>query len=248
MPEHPSNAVTVRQVMQMLDELAPPALAAEWDTAIGLEIGNPDQLVNRVLITLDVCESTVANAIAAGCELIITHHPLIFSPIPIVREDIPEQRLVLEMIRSRISLLAAHTNLDAAPGGVADCLADTLGLPVFNRQDAGPFGRLGSLEEAKPLSALLEMTRRNLHSPGCRINTDRDRIVSRLAVFPGSFDENEIPFLLNHDVEAIICGELKHHIGLMLAARGIAAIDAGHDVTERIALRPLASKIGRAHV
>jgi len=238
------NVITVRQVWQAIDQLAPPALAAEWDSAIGLEIGNPDQAISHVLITLDVSESVITRAAATGCQLIITHHPLIFTPITTIRHDIPEQRLIAGLLHNKISLIAAHTNLDAAPGGVADCLADVFGLSTEKCQPAGPFGRIGYLPEPMQLSRLAGLARQKLGSSGCRINTDRDRIIKCLAVFPGSFSEEEITLLTESGAEAIVCGEIKHHVGLMLSARGIASIDAGHDVTERVALKSLAKRLG----
>ena len=238
-----NNPITVQSVWQALDQLAPPQLAAEWDTAIGLEIGRPDQLVSHVLIALDVSEAVIDRAAASGCQLIITHHPLIFTPLPAIRLDNPEQYLAAELLRCEISLIAAHTNLDAAPGGVADCLADAIGFPSHNRQAAGPFGRVGNLPEPRMLSQLALSAKKTLGSFGCRINTDQDRPVSRIAAFPGSFSEEELPVLVELGVQAIICGEIKHHVTLMLAARGIASIDAGHDVTERVALHPLAVRL-----
>lgn len=235
--------VYVNQIMAALDDLAPPELAADWDTAIGLEIGDPKDSVSRVLLTLDVTSQAVAIARESGFNLIITHHPLLFSPLPSIRQDVPEQRLAAELIKARINLIAAHTNLDAAQGGVADCLANRLGLQSDDRQIVGMYGRHGKLPEPRLISDLISFVKKELGSPGCRINTDDNREISHLAVFPGSFSEDELPLLITSGIDAIICGEIKHHVALMLAARGIVAIDAGHDVTERVVLRPLAAKL-----
>lgn len=236
------NAVTVNEILQIMDQIAPPELAADWDK-IGLQVGRPDQSVKRVLLTLDLDDKALKQAIAEHCELVITHHPLFFSPLPSIRQDIPEQRLVQDLILNKISLIVAHTNLDAAQGGVADSLADILGLSSIKRQLIGMYGRQGDLAKPIMLSQLIAAVRKALGASGCRVNTDQDRLVSRLAVFPGSFAEDDIPLLDQHDVEALVCGELKHHISLMLAARGIAAIDAGHDVSERVVLQPLAERL-----
>jgi dinuclear metal center YbgI/SA1388 family protein len=237
-----TKMTSVRQVWQIMDELAPPDLAAVWDT-IGLQVGNPDQAVSKILLTLDVSEDVLALAAATGADLILAHHPLIFSPLPAVRQDVPEQRLVLQLCAARMSLLVAHTNLDATPGGVADCLADALGLSLIDRVPVGMYGRHGDMAETILLSRLLVMVKTALGSAGCRINTDQDRFVQRLAVFPGSFSEEDIPLLAPAGVEALVCGEMKHHVGQMLAARGICSIDAGHDVTERVVLQPLAVRL-----
>ncbi|HAL74971.1 MAG TPA: Nif3-like dinuclear metal center hexameric protein, partial [Clostridiales bacterium] len=150
---------TVREVWQALDQLAPPALAAEWDTAIGLEVGSPDARVSKAMIALDVTADVIAKSQATDCQLIICHHPLIFTPLVTLRQDIPEQSLITSLVQKGISLLAAHTNLDAAPGGVADCLADIFGLEQDCRQQAGPYGRFGLLRQPVSLRTLLHMTR-----------------------------------------------------------------------------------------
>jgi dinuclear metal center YbgI/SA1388 family protein len=242
MPGRMNGSVTVNQVLQVLDELAPPLLAKEWDK-IGLQVGNPDQLVYRALLALDVTPAVIASAAAADCQLIISHHPLIFNPLTTIRTDDPEQHLIDNLIRLRISLIVAHTNLDAAAGGVADCLLDALQDKGRERRTIAGFGRLQDLAQPELFSRLRERVRWQLGSSGCRINTDQDRMVSRLAVFPGSFAEEAIPELVDTGVGAVICGEIKHHLGLMLAARGIAVIDAGHDVTERVVLNPLAENL-----
>ena len=187
MKDADQDQVTVGDVLAVLDDLAPPALAEEWDTAVGLEIGHPDWPVKRVLITLDVTPKAVSFARESGCQLIISHHPLLFGPLPSIRQDIPEQKLVADIIRQNLSLIAAHTNLDAADGGVADCLADVLGLSKELRIAIGPYGRVAPLSVSRPVSRLIEDVRLSLGSLGCRVNSDEDRLVSRLAVFPGSF-------------------------------------------------------------
>lgn len=239
-----AKPATVLQVLQVLNEFAPPDLAEDWDP-VGLQVGDPGQPVLQVLLVLDVTMPLIAEAAARNCSLIISHHPLIFSPLPAIRTDIPEQGLVHELAARRISLIAAHTNLDAAPGGVADCLADRLQLKRPGRQVLAKYGRSADLAEPEPLSGLLRRTRDLLGSAGCRINTDQDRLVRRLAVFPGSLSEDCFPELIADGADALVCGELKHHLGLMLAARGIAAIDAGHDVSERVVLAPLAAQLAK---
>ncbi len=242
MNETNAKQTSVAQVLQVLNELAPPELAESWDP-IGLQVGDPMQPALRTLLVLDVTFPLIKKAAAVGCNLIISHHPLIFTPLPAVRADQPEQRIVHELIKNSISVIAAHTNLDAAPGGVADCLADALQLARSSRQTIATYGRAVDLPRAESLRHLLQRTSQQLGSFGCRINTDQDRPVKRLAVFPGSFSEEWISELAARDVDALICGELKYHLGLMLAARGIAAISAGHDVTERVVLRPLVARL-----
>jgi dinuclear metal center YbgI/SA1388 family protein len=245
MQSQPKKNTTTGQILQALENLAPPELAAEWDLSIGLEIGHPDTPVDRVLLTLDVTEQAVDMALSRSCQLILAHHPLFFSPLPAIRLDVPEQRLIARILREGLGLISAHTNLDAADGGVADCLADTLGLDATDRQKVGLYGRCGNLPRPMLISELFPYIREKLGSPGCRINRDQDLEVRKLAVFPGSFGEESLPFLEQMGINVLLCGELKHHLALQLAARGITVIDAGHDVTERVVLKPLSARLAR---
>jgi GTP cyclohydrolase I len=240
--QDPCAPVTVWDIKKNLDELAPPDLAEEWDH-IGLQVGEPAQLVRKVLLCLDVTMNVVTEAADRQSQLIISHHPLIFEPLAQLRLDYPEQAIICGLIAHNQSVLVAHTNLDAAPGGVADCLADALNMSRETLRPVGRYGRLGQLKPAWTLSQLLAFAKETLGSAGCRLNTDQDRPISRIAVFPGSFSEEELEELCLNQAELVICGEIKHHTGLMLAARGIACIDAGHDVTERVALYPLADRL-----
>ncbi len=241
-PAIQAETATVSLVLRTLDELAPPGLAESWDK-IGLQVGDPDWPVRQVLLALDITDQSIKDAETLGCQLIICHHPPIFNPLASLRTDIPEQQQLFRLISRRISVIAAHTNLDAAPGGVADSLAEILGLGGPECRPVAAYGRSGRLAEPELLSRLLARIRQTLGSSGCRINTDQDRLITSLAVFPGSLAEEFIPDLVAAGVEAVVCGEIKHHLGLMLAARGMAAIDAGHDVTERVVLAPLAASL-----
>jgi len=114
---------TVKDVYDCINEIAPFALAESWDNT-GLLIGSPQGEVTRALVVLDITGSILEEAVSKGVNLIITHHPVIFSPLKSIRED----SLVYRIIRSGISVISAHTNLDIAGGGVNDCLVSRLGL------------------------------------------------------------------------------------------------------------------------
>lgn len=130
----------VRDICQAVEEFAPPGLAYEGDHH-GLCIGHPDWEATRVLVALTVTSEVVRAAIRKHAEMIITHHPLIWEPLPALRLDVPHTRLCVELAQARIACFAAHTNLDVAPGGVNDTLAGKLDLverrPLFPVQQAG---------------------------------------------------------------------------------------------------------------
>ncbi len=117
----------VSDVKRVMDDWAPPTWAETWDR-VGLQAGRPDQEIAGVAVCLSVTPGVVAGARAAGANMIVAHHPLIWDPIRALRTDDPQVRLCLDIVAGGMACLAAHTNLDVAPGGVNDALARVLGL------------------------------------------------------------------------------------------------------------------------
>ncbi|WP_298787917.1 Nif3-like dinuclear metal center hexameric protein [uncultured Marinococcus sp.] len=118
---------TVRDVIRVFEEWAPPSLAVEGDR-VGLMIGDWNQPVTKVLTTLDVSEEVVDEAVKTGVELIIAHHPLLFRPIKSLDVANGQGPVIEKCIKHDLTVYAAHTNLDIAPGGVNDMMAEALGL------------------------------------------------------------------------------------------------------------------------
>ena len=119
--------MTVREVCEVLERMAPPGLAYAWDRA-GLAVGAPSQRVSAVLVALSVTQETLAAANRAKANLIVSHHPVIWEPLRALRTDDPHTALCLELARAGIACFSAHTNLDVVPGGVNTVLAERLGL------------------------------------------------------------------------------------------------------------------------
>ncbi|MDN4074787.1 Nif3-like dinuclear metal center hexameric protein [Fictibacillus terranigra] len=116
-----------QSVIAELNTLAPKHLAEEGDP-IGLQVGNLNKPVKKVMIALDVLEEVVDEAIETGAELIIAHHPMIYRPLKKIDLSMPQGRIIEKLIKNDIAVYAAHTNLDVAKGGVNDWLAQALGL------------------------------------------------------------------------------------------------------------------------
>jgi dinuclear metal center YbgI/SA1388 family protein len=131
---------TVERVCRAVEELAPPAWAFPWDRC-GLAVGAPDAEVTAVLVALTLTRESFAAARRARAGMMVTHHPPIWEPLHALRTDDPHTRLCLDLVDARIACYAAHTNLDVAPGGVNDVLADRLGVrktaPLLQVPQAG---------------------------------------------------------------------------------------------------------------
>ena len=117
----------VRDVIAAVDGLAPFDLAESWDH-VGLQVGAPGDEVHRVLVTLEVDDAALDEASRRGCDLLLVHHPLIFDPLARLSDDTEAGRLALRAARDGVAVIAAHTNLDKARGGIADVVAGMLGL------------------------------------------------------------------------------------------------------------------------
>lgn len=120
-------AAKLKDVVKTVEKFAPPDLAESWDR-VGLFLGDPNQEVNRILFALGISEAVVQEAIEYQADLILTHHPLWMTPPVYLNESKPEGRVVAELMRNRIAVYSAHTNLDACIGGVNDMIASRLRL------------------------------------------------------------------------------------------------------------------------
>lgn len=121
------NTVLNSSVFKFMEEWAPKELAYDWDN-VGLQIGSYNQKVQKIMVTLDVLESVVDEAIEKDVDLIIAHHPLLFKPLKNINIDSPQGRTIKKIMAHNITVYAAHTNLDVATGGVNDMLSDSLGI------------------------------------------------------------------------------------------------------------------------
>lgn len=128
--------IQVRHISTFLNQWAPPNTKLDYDN-VGLLVGNPSQNVSKVLTCLDVTLDVVEEALNTGCELIVAHHPLIFKSIDRINPVNEQGKIIYRLIKNDISLIAAHTNLDAALDGVSFVLAQKLGLENVKFLDTG---------------------------------------------------------------------------------------------------------------
>jgi len=120
-------AITVAEFVQWIEEVIPPAFQEEYDNS-GLQAGNPASAVESVLLTVDVTEDIVEEAVKNHCNLIVSHHPLIFSPLKHLAYASDVERTVAKALKNDIAIYSAHTSFDNVAGGVSHILAEKLGL------------------------------------------------------------------------------------------------------------------------
>ncbi len=229
--------MTVQHLYDLIDRFAPFATQADGDNS-GFLVGSASQEVTGVLFALDVTEPVIDEAVSLGAQLIVTHHPLMFSPFHALTDGNYEGRLIRRLTRENISLIAAHTNLDQAPGGINDTLAAACGLTDVTGEG---FFRSGLLP--KP------MTAREFADELCgrlrttvRVMGPEDRIIRKAGLCSGGGSD------MWHDAvetgcDAFVSGEIKHHWGLALADSSVIGFECGHFATEEPGVRALAAAL-----
>lgn len=229
---------TVGEILNWLEELAPLALAEEWDN-VGLLAGRRGQTVNRVLCALDLTPSVLTEATEVGAELILTHHPILFRGRKNLCEEDAEGRLLCGLVRSGKALIAMHTNLDNAHPGVNDALAVRLGLSEVQGLEHGLCA--GTLPSPTPLKTLAAQVEEALGG-AVRMYGDGERKVSRIAVLGGS-GGSFWPEAAAAGAEVYLTGEMGHHHALDALGEGLCALECGHAATETPAVQWLYERL-----
>ena len=239
---------TVGDILSYLETLAPRSMKMDWDN-VGLLCGGKNRPVTKVLVALDPFEGVCKEAAQWGAELILTHHPLIFSPLKSVTDETAIGRAVQLLCSAGISAINAHTNLDCAPGGVNDCLAQTLGLsdvqviaPAGVDELGRPWGLLRQgVVEIQPLSDFLPHVKEALHCDGLRY-VNGGKPVHRVAVGGGAC-ASELMDAVNAGCDTFVTADVKYNQFWDAHDLGLNLIDAGHFATENPVTALLAEKI-----
>ncbi len=231
-----------REWIERLNRLAPESIAMEWDNP-GLLVGGEDREIRKTVVALDATDQVIDLAVSQGADLLLTHHPLIFSSLKRINESDFIGRRLIRLIRSGIACYAMHTNYDAAPGCMADLAAGKLhlveGAPleVVGEKDGVPFGigKTGILLEAESLKDLALRVKKEFDLPFVTVygSGQVSGLVRRAAVCPGSC-RGMIDAAVRAGAQVLISGDVGHHDGIDAAARGLAVIDAGHYGLEHI--------------
>ena len=232
---------TVQEIENALYTLAPRELAFAWDN-VGQLLGNPDQTIEKILVALDVTEKVADEAITKGCQLIVAHHPIInckWLPVQTIRSDTPQGHLLLRLLSNDISVICMHTNLDAAKGGVNDCLAEALGLNdcEFVAGDEEKICRMGTLPRPTALEEFVQFVSKSLGCNGIRY-AGTGRTVNRVAVGGGSCGASQTA-VAAAGCDTFVTADLGYHDFLDAAGKGLNLIDAGHFPTEDVVCKKI---------
>ena len=226
-------------IISKIEKFAPPNLAKDWDNS-GWQVylGNNNN-INNVMLALSPTLDVIENAADKNCELLITHHPLIFSKINSLSSLNSGNLAIIKAVQANIQVYSAHTNLDITIGGIADKLAEMFELknilPFCKTNEEADFGRVGVLEQEESLINVINKVKNILNSDKVKlINPSNIQKIRQIALMPGS-GGGFIPTL--ESIDCYITGDVKYHDALEV--KNFAVIDAGHFETEKIILSTL---------
>ncbi len=227
------NSMTkISEIYSLINQFAPFDTQLSFDNA-GLLIGNADDCVTKIAISLDATPDTVKTAYENGANLLITHHPVIFGSL----KSISKYDAAYHAIRLGVSVISAHTNLDAAVGGVNDCLCMAIDLcnikPLSSDDDVVPLARIGDIKDSNYMSSadFGELLKKSIKCGGIKL-TATDNQIKRVAVCGGSGGDYIIA-AKNSGADALVTGECSHHHRLLAKQLGITLFECGHFCTEQ---------------
>ncbi len=232
--------VTVNDIYNLIDKVAPFDRSLSYDN-VGLLIGNKAAEVKRIIVTLDITRDVVFEAIAQNCELIVSHHPVIFNPLKKINSD----SVVHLLVKNNINVISAHTNLDLADKiGVNATLAKKLslnGIKYLSYEDGLPIALYGSLERTLNADEFATYVKKSL---GCKFVKyyASNKEIHTVGFCCGGGSEF-IKDAIKQGLDAYVSGDIKHHEFVLAKDSGVTLVDAGHFATEDIAMQPLAEFI-----
>ena len=232
----------ISDIAEIIERDFPLCLAFDEDN-VGLLVGDMDEEVTKILLTCDVDEAVVQEAVQIGANLIISHHPLMFFKTNRLTESDAEQRAIRLMIQHGISLYSAHTNLDAASGGLNDYMASLLGMEntevievtAKDEKAVHGFGRMAELEKPLTLKELMDSVIKIFGADGLRYAGNLNRKIKKLAINTGG-GAGIMPDAVNAGCDAVITGDIKYNGYLDALSGGMCVIDLMHYDSEHIVM------------
>lgn len=229
--------MTVQNIMGVITEIAPLRWQEDYDNA-GLQVGDVNAEVHKALIALDVTEELVDEAVAKSCDLIISHHPLIFRGLKHITPQTYIERVIMKAVKHDIAIVSMHTNLDNSFLGVSRVLAERLGLknllllqPSVDEPEICGAGMIGEYDQPMKEVDFLELVSETIGSPCLKHSALTSRMIKRVALCGGS----GTPFMsdaLRCNADAYLTADIKYHDFFVPEGR-ILLVDGGHFETEQ---------------
>ncbi len=223
--------MTVNEIFKFLNQKFPTDTACSFDN-IGVLVGNKEKEVTKVIIALDCTLPVIEDAVKNDCQLIITHHPVIFSGLKSVLDDM----IVYEIIKNNLSVISMHTNLDQGNGGVNDCLCNAIGLERVEAVVAndGFVIRKGNISpiSADRFASYLKLVL------GYPVRYVGNNTVKNVLVCGGA-GADYLTLAKQNGCDALVTADVRHHQFLEAAHQGVSLFECGHFNTEVVVIKPL---------
>jgi len=224
------------EIFNILNNIFPADTACSFDN-VGFLVGDRTAEISGILTVLDCDMAAIKKAVELGCNLIVTHHPIIFTPL----KTVTEESVVYAAIKNGISVISMHTNLDVGAGGVNDCLCKAVGFKNIKTHIA-PDGYGLRIAQIEPCDCetLAKRFKSALNSEIKYVKTNRP--IKTVLVCSGSGGDF-VGEAVNVGADALLTADVKHNFFIDAANAGIALFDAGHYSTEDVVTEPLAEII-----
>ena len=226
--------MTCNEIIEMLEQEFPLKYAMPGDKT-GFQVGNREQEIHHIYIAVDATEEVIDEAVRVGADLLLTHHPMIFSPLATITTDSFQGRRVIKMIQNNLCYVSTHTNYDSCR--MADLAADRLGIidgqVLEEVADGLGIGKMGILPKEMTLRECAVYVKEAFGIPSVRFFGDGNEKVSRVAICPGS-GRSVIKYCHALGAEVFITGDIDHHTGVDQVDDALPIIDAGHYGIEHI--------------
>ncbi len=247
--------VRTKDILELINSIAPFDIAENWDNC-GLQAGNLNQEVKKVIIGLDVSFPLMNAAKENRCDLVLTHHPLMLRPEKSIDFNKMPGKAIEIAARQRISIISAHTNLDKAHDGLNDYFAAKIGmqklkvfyienLPSIPDDETIGIGRIGSIEHKTSLKQVAERIKDKLGLSHLRVTGNMDLPIRTIAVCTGS-GGSLVDVFVRSKADVYITGDIKYHEARFIEENSKALIDVGHFGSEYIAVDLLHDKLNQA--
>ena len=222
----------VKDIIRVIEDFAPLSIQEGWDNS-GLCIGSPEDVVSSVLLGLDCTPDLVDEAIACGADMIVTHHPLIFSGLKKISPDNPVGEAVMKAIKAGISIYSAHTSADKVIAGVSGTMAARLGLEdvqILDEDGEGTgLGVVGNLPEPLSAEEAVRLVKKSFGLKAMRASRPVDGKISRIAMCGGS-GGSLIGAAMKSGAQLYISGDISYHN--FFTCEGFMIMDIGHYESE----------------
>ena len=238
------------ELTDWLEKEFPSSAAEDWDN-VGLLVGDDQKEISHIFLALDLTDRVLEEAVSCGADMIITHHPMIFSGLKKINTHDFTGRKVIRLIQEDIPYYAMHTNYDVL--GMADLSADymklenpsVLSVTEEREGEIQGFGRVGNLSDRMTLREYAQLVKKSLKLKDVKVYGNLDSEVGRAAVCTGS-GKSMIQDAIAAGAEVYVTGDIDHHTGIDAVAQGLALIDAGHYGTEYIFMDAVKKELNQA--